>query len=301
MGSKGKNKQDNEIKGQGNSVNYKFRMHDARIGRFFAVDPLAYNFPWNSPYAFSENRVIDGIEFEGLEVVYFGCCNNSKRVNFTLMTGKEIQKKLDEYYSAHQGHLRVFDIKGYSKASFWRVYSPTNTYARSVSTKYIQYENEEAFKQNKWKTKQTKKDISQWLYSHEIDEDDAPFQSADMGLSGEVKVESNGKEAFVKGSIESKDVGLENLILKSNGSSGVRANSSSIGKPLSIKVSGKAYVNFNIRDKSSGSKFKFTMPVGIGGIQLTFDSKGLQSIQFSIGTSKKKAPSIKIEKTIIKT
>lgn len=59
---------DNEVKGVGNSINYTYRMHDPRIGRFFAVDPLAPEYPWNSPYAFSENRVIDGIELEGLEV-----------------------------------------------------------------------------------------------------------------------------------------------------------------------------------------------------------------------------------------
>jgi len=58
---------DNEVKGKGNSVNYKYRMHDARIGRFFAIDPLAGEYPHNSPYAFSENRVIDGVELEGLE------------------------------------------------------------------------------------------------------------------------------------------------------------------------------------------------------------------------------------------
>ena len=57
----------NEIKGKGNSVNYKYRMHDARVGRFFAVDPLTSKHPHNSVYAFSENRVIDGIELEGLE------------------------------------------------------------------------------------------------------------------------------------------------------------------------------------------------------------------------------------------
>ena len=58
---------DNEVKGDGNSVNYKYRMHDPRLGRFFAVDPLAPDYPHNSPYAFSENRVIDGVELEGLE------------------------------------------------------------------------------------------------------------------------------------------------------------------------------------------------------------------------------------------
>ncbi|RVU90814.1 hypothetical protein EH230_07825 [Flavobacterium columnare] len=59
---------DDEIKGEGNSLNYTFRMHDPRVGRFFAVDPLESKYPWNSPYAFSENRVMDGIELEGLEV-----------------------------------------------------------------------------------------------------------------------------------------------------------------------------------------------------------------------------------------
>ncbi|PQJ22568.1 RHS repeat domain-containing protein [Nonlabens xylanidelens] len=58
---------DDEIKGEGNSYNYKYRMHDPRLMRFFAVDPLSKQYSWNSPYAFSENRVIDGIELEGLE------------------------------------------------------------------------------------------------------------------------------------------------------------------------------------------------------------------------------------------
>lgn len=58
---------DDELKGEGNSLNYKYRMHDPRVGRFFAVDPLTANYPWNSPYAFSENEVIAFIELEGLE------------------------------------------------------------------------------------------------------------------------------------------------------------------------------------------------------------------------------------------
>ncbi|WP_425236610.1 3-coathanger stack domain-containing protein [Ulvibacterium sp.] len=58
---------DDEIKGEGNSINYRFRMHDPRVGRFFAIDPLAGRFSYNSPYAFSENFVIAGMELEGLE------------------------------------------------------------------------------------------------------------------------------------------------------------------------------------------------------------------------------------------
>ena len=61
---------DDEVKGAGNSVNYKYRMHDPRVGRFFAVDPLASKYPHNSPYAFSENVLINAVELEGLERSY---------------------------------------------------------------------------------------------------------------------------------------------------------------------------------------------------------------------------------------
>ena len=60
---------DDEIYGEGNAVSFEYRVHDPRIGRFFSVDPLSAKYPWNSPYAFSENRVIDGVELEGLEYV----------------------------------------------------------------------------------------------------------------------------------------------------------------------------------------------------------------------------------------
>jgi hypothetical protein len=42
-------------------------MHDPRLGRFFAVDPLFKKYPFKSNYAFSENKVIAFIELEGLE------------------------------------------------------------------------------------------------------------------------------------------------------------------------------------------------------------------------------------------
>ena len=60
---------DDEIKGEGNSLNYKFRMHDPRLGRFLSLDPLSREYPQWSPYAFSGNRVIDAFELEGLEPV----------------------------------------------------------------------------------------------------------------------------------------------------------------------------------------------------------------------------------------
>ncbi len=58
---------DNEVKGDGNSVNYTYRMHDPRVGRFFAVDPLTAKYPHYTPYSFSGNKVIAWVELEGLE------------------------------------------------------------------------------------------------------------------------------------------------------------------------------------------------------------------------------------------
>jgi RHS repeat-associated protein len=58
---------DDEIKGEGNSVNFTFRMYDPRVGSFFAVDPLSGKYLYYSPYSFSGNRVIDATELEGLE------------------------------------------------------------------------------------------------------------------------------------------------------------------------------------------------------------------------------------------
>jgi RHS repeat-associated protein len=68
---------DDEVKGEGNSWNYKYRMHDPRIGRFFAVDPLAGKYPWYTPYSFSGNKVIDAIELEGLEEYFVNQSNGN--------------------------------------------------------------------------------------------------------------------------------------------------------------------------------------------------------------------------------
>jgi hypothetical protein len=58
---------DNEL--WGGAVSFKYRVEDPRLVRFFSVDPLTGKYPHNSPYAFSENRLIDGIELEGLEFI----------------------------------------------------------------------------------------------------------------------------------------------------------------------------------------------------------------------------------------
>ena len=48
---------------------YRYRNYDPAIGRFFNVDPLSESFAYNGVYNFSENRVVDAFELEGLESV----------------------------------------------------------------------------------------------------------------------------------------------------------------------------------------------------------------------------------------
>src|SRR5690606_19088132 len=49
-------------------IQFKWRNHMPDIGRFFNVDPIADKYVYNSPYAFAENKVINGNELEGLEL-----------------------------------------------------------------------------------------------------------------------------------------------------------------------------------------------------------------------------------------
>ncbi|NHN28086.1 hypothetical protein FIA58_020605 [Flavobacterium jejuense] len=47
---------------------YKYRNYDYAIGRFMCIDPLAEDYTYNSPYAFSENKIGMGTELEGKEL-----------------------------------------------------------------------------------------------------------------------------------------------------------------------------------------------------------------------------------------
>lgn len=83
-----------EISGAGNHIDFKYRGYNPRIGRFWSLDPLAAQYPHNSPYAFSENRVIDGIELEGLEYVTANVyIQKGKVLDIKLTTDYELKNK----------------------------------------------------------------------------------------------------------------------------------------------------------------------------------------------------------------
>ncbi|MCG2618193.1 hypothetical protein LZZ85_28085, partial [Terrimonas sp. NA20] len=74
-----------------NWYGFKYRNHDPQIGRFIQIDPLANDYVYNSPYAFSENQVTRHIELEGLEKLD----SNDPRVRAMMSSGT--QKQMESF------------------------------------------------------------------------------------------------------------------------------------------------------------------------------------------------------------
>ena len=54
-----------------NTHEWRYRMSDRSIGRFWQIDPLAEDYVYNSTHAFQENKMGMGVELEGLEYAGF--------------------------------------------------------------------------------------------------------------------------------------------------------------------------------------------------------------------------------------
>lgn len=131
---------DDEVKGEGNSINYKYRMHDPRIGRFFAVDPLTAQYPHNSPYAFSENVVIDHVELEGLEKIQY-----QTKIDGTYGNKSEPRDATNEEIELYKGN---FGIKGETnKDEVWRI-TPHIVEGKQTGTGFERWENKGGRKLN---------------------------------------------------------------------------------------------------------------------------------------------------------
>lgn len=103
---------DNEVYGTKNLYAFEYRMHDPRSGRFLSIDPLSKSFPWNSPYAFAENRPIDGRDLEGREwdkaTDDHGNTKISVNVNFSIDEKLEFSSaQVEEYQKAISDQLNA--------------------------------------------------------------------------------------------------------------------------------------------------------------------------------------------------
>ena len=80
---------------------FKYRMDDPQTGRFWQIDPKADDYRYNSLYAFSENRVIDGRELEGLE--YASIHHYADGTNGIKMHYKSTDKDINKIHGTTSG------------------------------------------------------------------------------------------------------------------------------------------------------------------------------------------------------
>jgi RHS repeat-associated protein len=116
---------------------YGMRIYDQRVGRFLSVDPLREKYPWNSTYAFAENRPIDGKDLDGLEwdkaTDSNGNTKISTNINFTIDPDlKFSEKQIESYKSALSEQLNST-----LKKSFGENYSGQVTFDGGVESRQV--------------------------------------------------------------------------------------------------------------------------------------------------------------------
>lgn len=80
---------DDEIKGEGNSLNFGARIYDARIGRWLSTDPLEKKYPGLNPYHFTANNPILYVDKDGRDYgVYINHDDKTIIVKATIHTVK---------------------------------------------------------------------------------------------------------------------------------------------------------------------------------------------------------------------
>ena len=60
---------DDDVKGDGNSLDFGARIYDSRLGRWLSVDPLESNYPNLSAYSFANNNPVLLIELDGMSFI----------------------------------------------------------------------------------------------------------------------------------------------------------------------------------------------------------------------------------------
>jgi RHS repeat-associated protein len=81
--------------GKNTIQDYGFRLYNPALGKFLSVDPLTKEYPSWTPYAFAMNRVIDGVDLDGLEFL----SSEDALIEFK---GGELKIKLENTSSGYQ-------------------------------------------------------------------------------------------------------------------------------------------------------------------------------------------------------
>lgn len=116
-----------------NYYEFKYRQHDPQIGRFTQIDPLSDDYRYQSPYNFSENRVTDGRELEGLE--YVSIHHYANGVNGINMHYKSTDKDINKINGRTAG---MYNSASYGPMGKGVVHYYYNSKGKTIRTEWDQ-------------------------------------------------------------------------------------------------------------------------------------------------------------------
>jgi RHS repeat-associated protein len=94
---------DNEIKGDGNSLDFGARIYDSRLGRWLSVDPIQSKFPDLTPYQFVSNSPLILVDPNGMENIIYLVILPDAHSELSQTQKNEIIKKANEILNAALG------------------------------------------------------------------------------------------------------------------------------------------------------------------------------------------------------
>ena len=99
-----------------------------------SIDPLQAEFSWNSPYAFSENRLIDAVELEGLEKIHFSETVKNGVTWITVTTQSDVEGNLVDFEfedkPSNDNHIR---FKDYGAVSYSNESKKVNNVMKNIT------------------------------------------------------------------------------------------------------------------------------------------------------------------------
>lgn len=139
---------DNDIKGEGNQIAFEARIYDPRLGKFLSIDPIAYEYPFQSPYVFAANNPVTLIDVYGmgpgdpLEHKVVKGDNLSKLSKKYGVSIKDLMK-MNDITEANKGKLSIGQVlkvnpeANFSKNPRGGYQNPNNEYGEEKSIRHI--------------------------------------------------------------------------------------------------------------------------------------------------------------------
>lgn len=132
---------DNDVKGEGNQLDYGARIYDPRIGKWLSSDPEQTLFPAISPYTFALNNPVSIIDPDGGLVLFING-QHDKQTPPGSPYWRGVDLKIMSQFGDHSAHYKDGSLGGFATTLTGLSEKRTNLYANNrmragINTGYI--------------------------------------------------------------------------------------------------------------------------------------------------------------------